>query len=70
MKNLKWWRTAGPSSMNKAHVADQVEARHKGEPTIVARDASHAHGCLARIRCSRVATNMIPFVDHDDATAR
>ena len=47
-------------------VADQVEARHKGDPVIVPRESVTLMDA-STYQMFSVATNMIPFVDHDDA---
>ena len=45
---------------------DQVEARHKGEPIIIARDAITLID-VSPYQMFSVATDLIPFVNHDDA---
>ncbi|HUX81191.1 MAG TPA: DNA-directed RNA polymerase subunit beta, partial [Candidatus Paceibacterota bacterium] len=47
-------------------IPDQVEARHKGDPIIVPRDAITLIDA-STYQMFSVATCMIPFVDHDDA---
>ncbi len=47
-------------------VTDSVEARHKGDPIIVARDAITLMDA-STYQMFSIATSMIPFVDHDDA---
>ena len=47
-------------------VADQVEARHKGDPVIVPRESVTLMDA-STYQMFSVATDMIPFVDHDDA---
>jgi len=47
-------------------VGDLVEARHKGEPIIVARNAITLMDA-SPYQMFSVATSMIPFVNHDDA---
>ena len=47
-------------------IPDLVEARHKGEPIIVARDAVTLFDA-SLYQMFSVATSMIPFVNHDDA---
>jgi DNA-directed RNA polymerase subunit beta len=49
-----------------AIVAETVEARHKGEPVIVPRDAVTLMDA-STYQMFSIATNMIPFVGHDDA---
>ena len=46
--------------------ADLVEARHNGEPMIVARDAVTFMD-VSTYQMFSIATSMIPFVNHDDA---
>ncbi len=47
-------------------VPDSVEARHKGEPVIVAREAVTLMDA-STYQMFSIATSMIPFVNHDDA---
>lgn len=51
----------------KGKITDEfVEARRKGEPTIVTRDQIDFID-VSTYQMFSIATNMIPFVDHDDA---
>jgi len=47
-------------------VPELVEARHKGEPVIVARDAVTLMDA-SLYQMFSIATSMIPFINHDDA---
>ena len=47
-------------------VSDSVEARHKGDPIIVPRTTITLMDA-STYQMFSIATNMIPFVDHDDA---
>ncbi len=47
-------------------VSDFVEARHKGDPVIVARDAITLMDA-STFQMFSIATSLIPFVNHDDA---
>ena len=47
-------------------VLEHVEARHKGDPIIVAREEITLIDA-STYQMFSIATNMIPFVDHDDA---
>ena len=47
-------------------VPESVEARHKGEPVIVPKDAV-TYMDASTYQMFSIATSMIPFVDHDDA---
>ncbi len=51
---------------NSRIVPDFVEARHKGDPIIVARDAITLMDA-STFQMFSIATSMIPFVNHDDA---
>ena len=47
-------------------IPDFVEARHKGDPIIIPRDAVTLMDA-STYQMFSIATSMIPFVDHDDA---
>ncbi len=49
-----------------AIVEDQIEVRHKGEPTLISKKKVE-YMDVSTIQPFSVATTMIPFVDHDDA---
>jgi DNA-directed RNA polymerase subunit beta len=51
---------------HKRIVGESVEARHKGDPIIVAREEVTLMDA-STYQMFSIATSMIPFVDHDDA---